>query len=243
MVGGDGKYILPSEIARAKLQAIELTTDKIATPPIDAVLLLRSTPKNTPTTPLDQPPPQLEETECLSNVAGDECSPGTGNKLPLLPIQGKPAVHVPTTSTSNTGGTSQITSEQQPQTANTLSLWEEAWKKLPEDVRTHFQATLKLGETDSKGSGAARQLLTTIAEIRGICEKQKLIDTRDDGKKSKRIIVRDLVDKLTSCISKFVAVGDTLVQYDPGHAAIPWAILRFILQVCKFSQPLGLDKF
>ena len=126
-------------------------------------------------------------------------------------------------------------SEQQPQTANTPSLWEEVWRKLPEDIRTHLQSTLKLDETDNKGSGAAKQLLTTVSEIRGICEKQKLIDTRDDGKKSKRIIVRDLADKLLSCISKFVAVGDVLVQYDPGHAAIPWAILRFILQVCKPS--------
>ena len=59
------------------------------------------------------------------------------------------------------------------------------------------------------------------------------------GKRSKRIIVRDLADKLISWISKFVAVGDTLMQYDPGHAAIPWAIVRFILQVCKFFQQLA----
>lgn len=26
------------------------------------------------------------------------------------------------------------------------------------------------------------------------------------------------------------AVGDALMQYDPGHAALPWAAIRFLLQ-------------
>jgi len=165
----------------------------------------------------------------------------TGNSNALG--QGKTAassVHVPATSTLN--NTNQITVEQQPQTANTLSLWEAAWKKLPEDARTHFQSTLKLDGADNKGSGVAKQLLTIVAEIRDICEKQKLIENIDDGKRSKRIIVRDMADKLICWISKFVAVGDTFMQYDPGHAPIPWAIVRFILQVCAFSQPLSLYK-
>ena len=147
---------------------------------------------------------------------------------------------------ANTDGRSQIAIEQQPRTANTPSLWEEAWKKLPEDIRTHFHSILKLDETGNKGSGAAKQLLTIVAEIRGICEEQKLIDTIDDGKRSRGIIVRDLADKLISWVSKFVAVGDTLVQYDPGHAAIPWALVRFILQVCSISNYpacAGSDEF
>ena len=138
---------------------------------------------------------------------------------------------------SSSNEQSQI-AEQETQPVKTLSLWEEAWKKLPEDVRKHFQFILD--ETDNNGSGAAKQLLAVTTEIRGICEKEKLVDTIDDGKRSKRIIVRDLADKLISWVSKFVAVGDTLIQYDPGHAAIPWAIIRFLLQVCKTSPPLSL---
>ncbi|RPB17988.1 hypothetical protein L211DRAFT_332719 [Terfezia boudieri ATCC MYA-4762] len=188
----------------------------------------------TDASPLDEQLPQPEETaeaKCLSNVANlapEYCGAGgkgtpstqlvpqasTGSAGANTPTASEQVVHLPATSTStNTGG---------------MSLWEVAWKKLPEDVRNHFQSTLD--ETDNKGSGAAEQLLTVIKEIRGTCEKQKLIDTIDDGKKSRRIIVRDLADKLINCVSKFVAVGDTLIQYDPGHAAIPWAIVRFILQ-------------
>ena len=32
-------------------------------------------------------------------------------------------------------------------------------------------------------------------------------------------------------IRKFVEVGDIAIQYDPGHAALPWAAIRFLLQV------------
>jgi hypothetical protein len=31
----------------------------------------------------------------------------------------------------------------------------------------------------------------------------------------------------------FKQVGDVAVQYDPAHAALPWAGIRFLLQVCK----------
>jgi hypothetical protein len=32
-------------------------------------------------------------------------------------------------------------------------------------------------------------------------------------------------------VSKFKAVGDMAVQYDPAHAALPWAGVRVLLQV------------
>lgn len=32
-------------------------------------------------------------------------------------------------------------------------------------------------------------------------------------------------------MEKFKGVGDVAVQYDPGHAALPWAAIRFLLQV------------
>lgn len=33
-------------------------------------------------------------------------------------------------------------------------------------------------------------------------------------------------------IQKFIEVGDIAIQYDPGHAALPWAAVRFVLMVC-----------
>lgn len=46
-------------------------------------------------------------------------------------------------------------------------------------------------------------------------------------------------DKLVHWVQEFVAIGDTLVTYDPGHAAIPWAAMRFLLQVRQAVSKLS----
>jgi hypothetical protein len=45
------------------------------------------------------------------------------------------------------------------------------------------------------------------------------------------IKVPDILAKITKWIERFIAVGDVAIQYDPGHAALPWAAVRFILKV------------
>lgn len=44
-------------------------------------------------------------------------------------------------------------------------------------------------------------------------------------------LVRDALEKIARWVKKFVEVGDVAVQYDSGHAALPWAALRAILRV------------
>ena len=51
------------------------------------------------------------------------------------------------------------------------------------------------------------------------------------------VILRDLFSKIVVWIDRFKEVGDIVVQYDPVHAALPWAGVRFLLQVrrlCPF---------
>lgn len=49
---------------------------------------------------------------------------------------------------------------------------------------------------------------------------------------SKRTVnVRDVLRKLTKWVAKFIEVGDMAVQFDPVHAALPWAAVRFVLTV------------
>lgn len=45
----------------------------------------------------------------------------------------------------------------------------------------------------------------------------------------KPIILRDIFSKIAAWVQRFVEVGDVAIQYDPGHAALPWAAVRFIL--------------
>ena len=47
-----------------------------------------------------------------------------------------------------------------------------------------------------------------------------------------------LYAKMVACINKFKAVGDNVVQYDPAHAALPWAAVRFVLQAAVSEQEL-----
>jgi hypothetical protein len=42
----------------------------------------------------------------------------------------------------------------------------------------------------------------------------------------------DLFGKIVKCIDLFKQVGDAALQYDPVHTALPWAGVRFLLQVC-----------
>lgn len=47
----------------------------------------------------------------------------------------------------------------------------------------------------------------------------------------KQVILRDVLAKIIRWIDHFKAVGDIAVQSNSGAASIPWAAVRFILQV------------
>lgn len=49
--------------------------------------------------------------------------------------------------------------------------------------------------------------------------------------KGKTIILRDVADKLVGWVEKFKSIGDVAASFDPTHAALPWAGVRFLLQV------------
>lgn len=46
--------------------------------------------------------------------------------------------------------------------------------------------------------------------------------------------IRESIDQTVSTINKFLAVGDVAASFDPVHAALPWAAVRFVL-VVSFS--------
>jgi hypothetical protein len=50
------------------------------------------------------------------------------------------------------------------------------------------------------------------------------------------IILRDVMEKIIVWVDKFKEIGDNVVVYDPAHAALPWAGVRFLLQVSSFLQ-------
>lgn len=55
-------------------------------------------------------------------------------------------------------------------------------------------------------------------------------------RKGQEVTLRQVYEKIATCIDRFKQVGDVIVQYDPGHAALPWAAVRFVLQVTVNAQ-------
>ncbi|KAJ5742849.1 hypothetical protein N7533_009951 [Penicillium manginii] len=47
----------------------------------------------------------------------------------------------------------------------------------------------------------------------------------------KVVVLRDVLEKIAGWVDCFVVVGDTIIQYDPIHAALPWAAFCFLLNV------------
>jgi hypothetical protein len=85
-----------------------------------------------------------------------------------------------------------------------------------------------------------QDLLSTVQEKQKECiEKQWSIP----GGTGNTIKIRDIFTKITKWIEKFIEVGDVAVQHDPGHAALPWAAVRFILKVghnFRYLLPMAL---
>ena len=49
--------------------------------------------------------------------------------------------------------------------------------------------------------------------------------------RGEEVVLRDVGIKILHWVDRFKQIGDIIVQYDPAHAALPWAGFRFLLQV------------
>jgi hypothetical protein len=66
--------------------------------------------------------------------------------------------------------------------------------------------------------------------------------------RGEEIVLKHIGMKVLQWVQRFKEVGDIIVQFDPGHAALPWAGFRFLLQLCLDKQEtvdailVGLEK-
>lgn len=78
-------------------------------------------------------------------------------------------------------------------------------------------------------------MLAILKDLLEAVEQKQLICLEKRWKYRKRngeiLILRDLLEKVVVWVNKFKEVGDVAVQYDSAHAALPWAAVRFLLQV------------
>lgn len=103
-----------------------------------------------------------------------------------------------------------------------MSLWDKAVESL-DDKHKHnvdFQRTDK--------HAILADILEEIQKKKQACIERRLKYKRENGE---FVVLYDVYEKMVKWVNKFKEVGDIAMQYDPGHAALPWAAIRFFMQV------------
>ncbi|RTE84523.1 hypothetical protein BHE90_000872 [Fusarium euwallaceae] len=115
--------------------------------------------------------------------------------------------------------------ETQAEKQSKSSLWDEAIEKLSKDDKAWINGNSQQF-LDSSGPGI-RGIIALVDEKRQECEAKRWTTVKVF---KTTISLSDLASNAITWLNKFKEVGDTIVQYDPGHAGLPWAATRFILQ-------------
>lgn len=106
-------------------------------------------------------------------------------------------------------------------------LWQKALDRLEDDVKS----SLIIPNSPKQD---------VLAAVHRVAEDRKQLCLRKRWKFKKangeEIILRDLYDKILVWLDRFKGIGDIAMQYDAGHAALPWAAVRFLLNVAVSEQ-------
>jgi hypothetical protein len=107
-------------------------------------------------------------------------------------------------------------------------LWAEAAETLQPDDRFPI---------DSSPENPIQEVLLVVKRRRDECLVRRW---RYKNSKGEVLILRDVFAKTITWIEKFIQIGDVAVQYDPVHSSLPWAGVRFLLQVAvNDAQTMG----
>ncbi|RPB22322.1 hypothetical protein L211DRAFT_769603, partial [Terfezia boudieri ATCC MYA-4762] len=119
------------------------------------------------------------------------------------------------------------------------------WNKAANDPRLSSQQRQKLAEV---GIAPSSEITSALGEMMaGILkekeEKMWKIEFRGD-----EIVLGHVGKKILHWLDRFKEIGDIIIQFDPVHAALPWAGFRFLLKLCLEKKGtvdailIGLEK-
>lgn len=105
-------------------------------------------------------------------------------------------------------------------------------RKTLEELRLGLDPLAASSSTPMDGLGVNDETPFHLASL--AAEKIKRLDDKawKFRFRGRDIILRDVAGKIVLWLGKFKDVGDVVVNYDPAHAALPWAAIRFLLSVC-----------
>lgn len=110
-----------------------------------------------------------------------------------------------------------------------VDLWSQALNNLSEGDQKELDLDTKVQD---ESFDSIQQIITTQ------------LQTKEDSSvviytwKGKPVTVRVALENIVHWLDNFKKVGDIVVQYDPGHAALPWAAFRFVLQAVVNEQTI-----
>ena len=105
-------------------------------------------------------------------------------------------------------------------------LWEKALHSLDKDDQNRIERLVP----DFKKSSATDvldDLCAITREKRAECEDKRWKFCFN----GKELILRDVAEKIIVWLDKFKQIGDVIATVDPFHVGLPWAGVRFLLQV------------
>ncbi|PCH02638.1 Hypothetical protein PENO1_036910 [Penicillium occitanis (nom. inval.)] len=108
------------------------------------------------------------------------------------------------------------------------SLWDEAANLLSKEDRKYLNFDDQ-DQTTKSSKGQTPQRI--LEDIESQIEAGKRKQWRFRKSNGDEVTIREVLEKVAKWVNKFKEIGDVVVQYDPVHAALPWAALRFFLMI------------
>jgi hypothetical protein len=106
-------------------------------------------------------------------------------------------------------------------TNSTTSLWDTANAQLDGETQ------IILAKVNTGNGCVVDEVLTeAVTQQRALAAKRWKVTIG-----GKEVILRDVLGKIVRWIDHFKAAGDIAVQFNSGAASLPWAAVRFLLQV------------
>ena len=151
---------------------------------------------------------------------------------PRPPQQGEPGTATQPSgqqsavNTTTSNGASQLAAASMNATKTVPDLWCMALNDLTAAERTAIEPL-----TPASDRATTKEILDNIQEA--VSKQKSLYESKkwtiELG--GKTIILHDKVDLIVAWVQKFSQAVDIVVNYDPAHLALPWAGIRFLLQV------------
>lgn len=192
-----------------------------------------------PAEPSDPPPaplkPQCTTTKPLSTVS-IAAEDGSSNHATIPLLQPATATVLPSPDQGNAPSEETKKSGRMSPTRSAKASWGNC--ELWDEALRHLQESKKDRDIVSIVEGFAKNLADDNAIAEGTPSAAKSL-AKDIKQKMEQEIesqqhdseTRRFVEKTVSVLNKFVSLGDVAVSFDPVHAALPWAAVRFVLVV------------